>query len=145
MDHDQNQLRRLLRERYDYFERMFEAGAIAELVQEFYTDDAVVDGYGISPQVGKAAITAIFNGAREAGFSRLKIDDGAVAVPSADLAYQFITNDNVPSSGAVEVHRALIVWRKTVQGWKCEVDFFCPRTAAVQLQHAPNDSTKASS
>jgi hypothetical protein len=73
MHHDQNQLRRLFRERYDYFEQMFEAGAVAELVQEFYTDGAVVEGYGLLPQVGKAAITAVFKGARESGLSRMKI------------------------------------------------------------------------
>lgn len=121
-----SELERVFRERLDYFERMFEAGAIEELVGDFYTDNAVVEGYGMPPQVGKAAITAAFSGARDAGLARIKVNADRPALPGDGLAYQFITNDNFFSHG-IEVHRAIIVWRNTVDGWKCEVDFFCPR------------------
>jgi ketosteroid isomerase-like protein len=117
----------IFRSRYDYFEEMFAKGAIRELVDEFYTDDAVVEGYGMPKQVGKAAITAAFAGARDAGLRTISIKMDEPAQPGDDLAYQFITNDN-DFSGRIEVHRALIVWRKTSRGWKCEVDFFCPRS-----------------
>jgi ketosteroid isomerase-like protein len=114
------------RERYDYFERMFAEGAIAHLVSDFYTDDAVVEGYGMPPQVGKTAIANAFTAARDAGLSTIKISADAPVAPSGDLAYQFITNDN-NFSGKNETHRALIIWRKSQTGWRCEVDFFCPR------------------
>lgn len=121
-----SELEKLFRERLDYFEHMFEMGAIEELVGNFYTDDAVVEGQGMPPQVGKAEITAAFAGARDAGLSRIKVNADRPAVPGDGLAYQFITNDNIFPHG-IEVHRAIIVWRHTIDGWKCEVDFFCHR------------------
>lgn len=116
----------IFRSRFDYFERMFAAGDIGPLVEDFYTEDAVVEGFGMPSQVGKRAITAAFEGARSAGLSEIKIDSSEQPRVSGDLAYQFITNEN-NFAGQVEIHRALIVWRRTTDGWKCEVDFFCPK------------------
>jgi ketosteroid isomerase-like protein len=120
-------LAQLFRERYDYFERMFEQGDIELMVNEFYTDNAVVEGFGMAPQVGKAAIAQAFKAAREGAFARIQIKMDSPAPSTGDVVYQFITNDNVALNGAVDVHRALIVWRHTANGWKCEVDFFCPK------------------
>lgn len=88
-------LAQLFRERYDYFERMFERGEIEVLVNEFYIDNAVVEGYGMAPQVGKAAIAQAFKAARDTAFARIKINMDLPAPSTGDVVYQFITNDNV--------------------------------------------------
>lgn len=115
-----------LRARLDYFEERFAAGDLETLANNFYTEDAVVEGYGMAPQIGRRAIVAAFEGARSAGLSRIKVDSSEAPRVSGDLAYQFITNDN-DFAGQTEVHRALIIWRCTSDGWLCEVDFFTPR------------------
>lgn len=115
-----------LRARLDYFEEMFASGDIETLADNFYTEDAVVEGYGMSPQVGRRAIVEAFQGARSAGLSRIKVDSSEPPRASGDMAYQFITNDN-DFAGQTEVHRALLVWRRIGDEWLCEVDFFTPR------------------
>ena len=115
-----------LRARLDYFEETFAAGEMETLAENFYTEDAVVEGYGMPPQIGRRAIAAAFDGASSAGLTRIKVDSSEAPRASGDLAYQFITNDN-DFAGQKEVHRALIVWRRTSDGWMCEVDFFTPR------------------
>jgi ketosteroid isomerase-like protein len=120
------ELAKELRARLDYFEEMFAAGDMETLAKNFYTEDAVVEGYGMPPQTGRRAIAAAFDGARSAGLTRIKVDASEAPRASGDLAYQFITNDN-DFAGQTEVHRALIVWRRTSDGWMCEVDFFTPR------------------
>lgn len=111
---------------YDFFEKSFESGNFKELVSEFYTDDAVFEGHEMARLVGKGAILAAFESARAAGLSKIEIDASETPQVSGDLAYHFITNTNHFASG-IEIHRALIIWRRTSEGWKCEVDFFCPK------------------
>ena len=115
-----------LRARLDYFEQRFAAGDLETLAENFYTEDAIVEGYGMPPQIGRRAIAAAFKDVRSAGLSRIKVDFSEAPRISGDLAYQFITNDN-DFAGQTEVHRALIIWRRTADGWLCEVDFFTPR------------------
>lgn len=128
MTKEQNErLTKAFRDRYDVFEKMFADGAVRELVDDFYTDDAIVEGHGMPKQKGKEAISKAFLAAKEAGLSTISIRMDEAIASDGDLAYQFITNDN-NFAGRVEVHRALVVWRNTPQGWKCEVDFFCPKS-----------------
>ena len=115
-----------LRARLDYFEETFAAGEMETLAQNFYTEDAVFEGYGTPPQTGRRAIAAALKAARSAGLTRIKVDSSEAPRGSGDLAYQIITNDN-DFAGQTEVHRALIIWRRTSEGWMCEVDFFTPR------------------
>ncbi|SLJ87916.1 YybH family protein [Novosphingobium mathurense] len=122
---DNASLAKELRDRLDYFEEAFASGDMKALADTFYTEDAVVEGRGMSPQVGRRALAEAFEGARSAGLSRIKVDSSEPPRMSGDLAYQFITNDN-DFAGQTEVHRALIVWRRTGDGWMCEVDFFTP-------------------
>lgn len=121
-----SELEREFRTLYDFFEQSFESGNIKELVARFYTDDAVFEGHGAPRQVGKAALIAALESGRAAGLSRIRIDSSEPAKVSGDLAYQFIANENHFADG-IQVYRAIIVWRRTSEGWKCEVDFFCPR------------------
>lgn len=57
-----------------------------------------------------------------AGRSKIKIDSSDASRVSGELAYQLITEDN-RFTGQVDVHRAIIVWRRASDGWTCEVDF----------------------
>lgn len=92
----------------------------------FYTEDAVFEGHEMAKLVGKDAILAALEGARAAGLSKIEIDSSETPHVSGDLAYHFITNTNHFANG-IQIHRAIIIWRRTSEGWKCEVDFFCPQ------------------
>ena len=113
----------LLRDRLDYFQDMFAAGKIGELVDDFYTDDAVVEGTGMPPIVGKAAIAEGFIAARKV-YESITIEMEPIRYSCADLAYGCITNANKRVEGETEIHRAAIVWRRIGGKWRCQVDFF---------------------
>ena len=120
---DTNVLEAHFRDRLDYFETLFGEDRIAELVDSFYTEDAVVEGPGLPIQRGREAIKAIFGEARK-GYKAIEIAMDPLEHPGSELAYGFITNRNVRNDDVVEVHRAAIVWRKVGDKWLCQTDFF---------------------
>lgn len=110
-------------DRLDYFCRMFGEGRVDELVDSFYTDDAVIEGPGLPVQRGRDAIKAIFNEARKT-YKGIEIRMDPLLHPGQDLAYAFITNRNIRNDDVEEIHRAAIVWRKVGDAWLCQTDFF---------------------
>lgn len=110
-------------QRLAYFCEMFDANRVDELVDNFYTEDAVVEGPGLPVQKGLAAIKAIFGEARKS-YKGIEIAMDPLVHPDENLAYGFITNRNIRNDGEVEIHRAHIVWRKVGDQWRCQTDFF---------------------
>ncbi len=111
------------RDRPDYFETLFGDGRIAELIDSFYTEDAVVEGPGLPIQRGCEAIKAIFGEACRS-YKAIEIAMDPLEHLGSELAYGFITNRNIRNDDVVEIHRAAIVWRKVGDEWLCQTDFF---------------------
>ena len=112
-----------LNDRLAYFCKMFGENRVDELVKNFYTDDAVIEGPGLPVQRGHAAIQAIFGEARKA-YKGIEITMDPLVHPDQTLAYGFITNRNIRNDDVIEIHRAHIVWRKVDDNWLCQTDFF---------------------
>lgn len=104
------------------FGQMFRAGRIEEMVAQFYTEDAILEGQNLSPQRGRKAIEQVFEEARGVTKS-ITIDHEPPAV-AGDIAYGNISNTNHMVDGTLEVHRGLMIWRNVGGSWFVERDFF---------------------
>ncbi|MES1985913.1 MAG: nuclear transport factor 2 family protein [Pseudomonadota bacterium] len=123
MSLDPNTLEAHFIARLQYFMHMFGEGRINELVDDFYTEDAVIEGPGLPQQTGHEALKAIFSEAAKS-YKAIEISMDRLVHPDVNLAYAFITNRNIRNDDVVEIHRASIVWRKVNDKWLCQTDFF---------------------
>lgn len=104
------------------FSELYRAGRIAEMVAFFYAKDAVLEGPGLAPHVGRGAIEVIFEEVRHAcGSIDIQLDP---VVITAELAYGCQTNINMRDDGELEIHRGLMIWRRIDDDWFVVHDFF---------------------
>jgi ketosteroid isomerase-like protein len=104
------------------FEALFKADRIHEMVEQFYAEDAVLEGAELPPRRGRAAIERVFDDARET-YSAIRINLDPVIV-AGDVAYGGITNINMLDDGTREVHRGVMIWRCVEGSWLVQRDFF---------------------
>lgn len=104
------------------FAELFEAGNIGEMVDLFYSEDAVLEGPGTAPQIGREPIKAVFEEVRNS-CSAIRIQLDPIIIGS-ELAYGCQTNINTRIDGEVEIHRGLMVWRRVGDEWFVVQDFF---------------------
>ncbi len=106
----------------DLFRQKFERGDIGDMVEFFYAEDAVLEGPGLLPQVGREAIRAIYEDVRHHCHSiRIQLDP---VVATSELAYGCQTNINLRIDGETEIHRGLMIWRLIKGEWFVIQDFF---------------------
>lgn len=120
----------------ELFAQLFRSGRIDELVEVFYTTDAVLEGQGLLPQRGRQAIAAAFKEARGV-YAEISIHRHENVRVSGDLAYSNVSNTNVCIDGSLEMHRGLMIWRRVEDSWLVERDFFVHAGGASQSVDTP--------
>lgn len=121
-----DEVKRIIRERSDVFEKHFAAGDAAALVTDYYVPDAldpVVSAPDAPAVRGRAAITGLFE-------LFLKDFSKARQVPhfiraDQNLAYEVSNSYLTPKAGGDEVQfRYVATWRRCEDTWRVEADFF---------------------
>lgn len=106
----------------DVVARLFEAGAITELVSMFYAPTAILEGKGLPPQCGLSAITQTYQDVRRL-YPSMRIELDPVTVVG-NVAFGTQKNLNLRIDGQLENHRGLMVWHKIEGEWRIVMDFF---------------------
>ncbi|MCG2842621.1 nuclear transport factor 2 family protein [Sandaracinobacter sp. RS1-74] len=121
-------IKRIIKERSDIFERHFAAGDAAALVRDYYVPDSMAPlvSAGDGPAIlGHAAITSLFE-AFTAGFEKARQVPRFISA-GTDLAYEVSNSYLTPKGGGDEVeYRYVATWRRCDDGWRVEADFFAP-------------------
>lgn len=119
-------IKRIIKERSDLFEKNFAAGDAATLVEDYYVPDAlepIVSAPDAPAVRGRAAITALF-GAFVEGFSRARQVPRTIRA-GTDLAYEVSNSYLTPKAGGAELEfRYIATWRRCEDTWRVEADFF---------------------
>jgi len=105
------------------------AGRNVDLILSFWSDDASVLPPGAPPIVGKAAIREFVTGALNTpGFSVTWKTTEVTVSASGDLAYcvgpNRFTSPGPDGTVSTAYGKAVTVWRKDPDGWKCVVDIW---------------------
>lgn len=123
-----DEIKRVIKERSDLFERNFAAGDAAALVRDYYVVDdlAPVVSAGDGPAlVGHAPITALFEGFVQA-FEKARQVPRFIRA-DGDLAYEISNSYLTPKGGGDEVeYRYVATWRRCEDTWRVDSDFFAP-------------------
>lgn len=121
-------IKRIIKERSDLFERNFAAADAAALVRDYYVPDAMdpVVSAGEGPAlVGHEAITALFEGFVGA-FEKARQVPRFIRA-TGDLAYEISNSYLTPRGGGDEVeYRYVATWRRCADTWRVDSDFFAP-------------------
>ena len=104
------------------FEQLFAANRIREMVEDFYCEDATLEGPELSPRHGWDAIEDAFLDAR-ASYRSIVINLDPVSV-AGEIAFGGIANVNITNNGLREVHRGMMIWRRIGDAWFVQADFF---------------------
>lgn len=112
----------LLRKKCLQFGRDFKAGRIEAMTNAFYHPDAVMEGRDMPAEVGRLAISRIFEEARGV-YSALIIELEDVT-QIGDVAFANFTNRNTIIAGGIDVHRGLMIWTLVGDDWLVIRDFF---------------------
>lgn len=117
-------VKRIIRERSDLFEKHFRDGNAKGLVADYYTDQPVMSAPDMAPIKGHAGITALFE-ALVGDFAACTLeqvevsyfDDTALEISRAVLVSK---DADTPDTQC----RYMIVWRRMPDTWRVEADFF---------------------
>ncbi len=122
-DQSVDQVRRVIRERSDLFEKNFRAADAKKLVEDYYVQEPIMSAPDAPVLRGREAIAGLF----DTIFTNF-VDCRLVQhfVRSSDgLAYEVSSAHLVPRGGGDEVEcRYMIAWRRDVDTWRVEADFF---------------------
>jgi ketosteroid isomerase-like protein len=113
-----------VRRLYDCFEQNINRGAIRPLVDEFFTDEALVTGH-LAPLVrGKADICEFFTKIH-AVHEQIRIEMIHTQRGGDDVIYSLAnTLSIVRETQSAAALKSLCVFRNTAYGLRCDVDFF---------------------
>lgn len=120
------QIKQIIRQRSDLFEKNFAEGNAAQLVLDYYVPDAlepVVSAPDAPAVVGRAAITTLFEGF-VAGFGKARQVARFIRA-DGNLAYEVSNSYLTPRGGGGELEfRYIATWRRCEDTWRVEADFF---------------------
>lgn len=119
-----DEVRQAIRVRSDLFEKHFAASNAAALVADYYVDEPIMSAPDAPLLRGRAAIAGLFGEVMKA-FVRCRLVQVEVRA-GGDLAYEVSRAILEPREPGVEPTecRYAIVWRRTPDGWRVEMDFF---------------------
>ncbi len=117
---------RIIRAMDDEFVANAKSGNIAQLVEAFYADDAVVLPAGHPPVSGKADITEFWKPAA-ASVSDVSLETTAIEV-SGDVAYGVGNYRMVTQAGQEITGKYVVVYRQRGGVWRAVVDSFSPNS-----------------
>ncbi|WP_028081745.1 YybH family protein [Solimonas soli] len=121
-----DEIRRIIKERSDLFEKNFAAGDAAAIVRDYYVPDALAPtvSEGSGPTVvGHAALTSLFEAFCK-DFAKARQVPRYIRA-DRDLAYEVSNSYLTPKAGGDEVEfRYVAVWRRCADTWRVETDFF---------------------
>jgi ketosteroid isomerase-like protein len=113
-----------IRSLYDLFEEKINAGEIKELVEEFFTEDAIVTGHEAPFIKGKEGLIGMFSHVHS---TQKDITIEMVETREGDDSHIYnIANTLgvIRENDAPAALKSLCIFRKTDAGLRCEVDFF---------------------
>jgi ketosteroid isomerase-like protein len=121
-----DEIKRIIRERSDLFEKHFAAGDAAALVRDYYVPDELrpTVSEGSNPMiVGHAALTSLFEAFCK-DFAKARQVPRDIRADK-DLAYEVSNSYLTPKAGGDEVEfRYVATWRRCADTWRVETDFF---------------------
>lgn len=113
-----------IRSLYDLFEEKINAGQIEELVEGFFTEDAIATGHEAPYIKGRQGLVVLFNQVHSIQ-KDVKIEMVETREGDDSLIYNIAnTRSIIREHDAPAALKSLCIFRKTEAGLKCEVDFF---------------------
>jgi ketosteroid isomerase-like protein len=117
------QIKRVIRERSDLFEKHFGASDASGLVDDYYVQEPIMSAPDTAVLRGRQAIVVLFEAICK-NFSGCRLVQHFVR-GEGGFAYEVSSAHLVPRAGGEEVEcRYLIVWRRELDTWRVETDFF---------------------
>lgn len=120
------QVKRIIRERSDIFEKHFADGNAAELVADYYVADAQVPVVSAPDAPALTTHTSIIDlfTALVKDFSRARQVPRFIRA-DGNMAYEVSNSYLTPKAGGDEIEfRYVAVWRRCEDTWRVEADFF---------------------
>ena len=121
-----DEVKRVIKERSDLFERNFASGDAAALVRDYYVPDEMqpIASTGEGPAVvGHAGLVALFE-ALTSSFSKARQVPHFIRA-DRELAYEVSNSYVTPKAGGDDVEfRYVATWRRCDDTWRVETDFF---------------------
>lgn len=113
-----------IRALYDLFEEKINAGDIENLVDTFFTEDAIATGHEAPFLKGRDGLIAMFSQVHSM-HKEVRIEMVETREGDDSLIYNIAnTRSVIRENDAPAALKSLCIFRKTASGLKCEVDFF---------------------
>ncbi len=119
-----DEVRKALRDRYDFLEECSKNHNMDVLLPGFYTEDAFFGGTGVPLCVGRDAIGKVLGGMMDAMVD-FRVEEIETRLgPSGDIAYDLTLVHVKLNDGTELVNRSCCIWRLTDDGWLVDGDWF---------------------